>query len=83
MVLPEQYAWFEPILILAIIVFVICWIGNALTFGNRFVNALVTSIIFALVFGAVAYFGYGNLQLSLSTTPAADAPAVTSPLGSQ
>src|SRR5450432_3897260 len=53
MLLPEQYAWFDPVLIAAIVVFVITLIGNTIGFGNRFVGALMSAILFALVFGAV------------------------------
>jgi hypothetical protein len=44
-------------------------------FSNRFLNALVTSVVFALVFGSLVYFGYGNILMSVSSTPSATAPA--------
>lgn len=52
---------FEPndILIIAVgagIVFLTDLVGNSIAFGNRFVNALVTSILFAVVFSAMHYF---------------------------
>lgn len=75
MFLPAQYLWLEPVIIAAIVVFVIDLIGNTLAFGNRFVNALVTAVVFALVFGSLVYFGYGNISMSVSTTPSATAPA--------
>src|SRR5512139_645712 len=37
------------------ILFVIAYLGNALTFTNRFVNALVTALIFAVFYGALIY----------------------------
>jgi hypothetical protein len=74
MFLPAQYAWFEPVLIAAIVVFVIDLIGNTITFSNRFANALVSAVIFALVFGALVYFGYGGVSMTVSTTPVATAP---------
>ena len=75
--LPEQYAWFEPVLIAAIVVFVIDLIGNTIGFGNRFVGALMSAILFAVVFGALVYFGYGSVTMSVATTPSTTAPAQT------
>ena len=77
MLLPEQYAWFDPVLIAAIVVFVITLIGNMIGFGNRFVGALMSAILFALVFGALVYFGYGSVSMSVTTTPSTNAPAQT------
>jgi hypothetical protein len=77
MMLPAQYAWFEPVLIASVVVFVIDLIGNSFAFGNRYVGALVSAILFALVFGALVYFGYGNVSMSVTTTPSTTAPAQT------
>ncbi|WP_291177969.1 hypothetical protein [Hyphomicrobium sp.] len=55
MFLPTEYAWLEPVLIAAGVVFVVGLIGNVLSFSNRFVNALVTAIVFAVIFGALTY----------------------------
>ena len=74
MFLPPQYFWFEPVLLAAIVVFVIDLIGNQIAFGNRFLNAAVTAAIFAGVFGTLVYFGYGNVAMSVQTTPSASAP---------
>jgi hypothetical protein len=75
MFLPAQYLWLEPVIVAAVVVFVIDLIGNTISFSNRFLNALVTSVVFALVFGSLVYFGYGNIRLSVSVTPSVDAPA--------
>jgi hypothetical protein len=75
MLLPEQYAWFEPVLIATIVVFVIDLIGNAIGFGNRILSALMSAILFAIVFGALVYFGYGSVSMTVSTTPSPSAPA--------
>jgi hypothetical protein len=75
MLLPPQYAWFEPVLIASIVVFVIDLIGNSISFGNRFVGALASAIVFALVFGALVYFGYGSVSMSIATSPSPSAPA--------
>ena len=75
MFLPADYLWLEPVLIAAAVVFVIDLIGNALSFGSRVTNAFVTAVVFAVVFGALVYFGYGKITMSVSTTPSATAPA--------
>ena len=75
--LPAQYAWFEPVLIASIVVFIIDLVGNKIAFGNRFLGALASAILFALVFGGLVYFGYGNVSMSVSTTPNKGAPAQT------
>jgi hypothetical protein len=77
MVLPAQYAWFEPVLVATIVVFIIDLIGNSIGFGNRFFSALMSAIVFALVFGTLVYFGYGSVSMSVTTTPSAGAPAQT------
>jgi hypothetical protein len=81
MFLPAQYAWFEPVLIASIVVFVIDLIGASISFGNRFLSALFSAVLFAIVFGGLVYFGYGSVQMSVTTTPSATAPAQTNPIG--
>jgi signal transduction histidine kinase len=75
--LPAQYAWFEPVLVAAIVVFVIDLVGNTIGFGNRFLSAFMSAIVFALVFGTLVYFGYGSVSMSVTTTPSASAPVQT------
>jgi hypothetical protein len=75
MFLPPQYLWLEPVIVAAVVVFVIDLIGNTISFSNRILNAVVTSVVFALVFGSLVYFGYGNITMSVSSTPSATAPA--------
>ena len=78
MMLPAQYAWFEPVLIASIVVFIIDLVGNSFAFGNRYVGALVSAILFALVFGALVYFRLRQrCRSSVTTTPSATAPAQT------
>ena len=79
MILPEQYAWFEPVLVASIVVFVIDLVGNTIGFGNRVVSALMSAILFAVVFGALVYFGYGSVSMTVSTTPSPNAPATQAP----
>ena len=75
MFLPAQYAWFEPVLIASIVVFVIDLVGNSITFSSRYISALVSAIVFAIVFGSLVYFGYGSVSMSVKTTPSSTAPA--------
>lgn len=77
--MPAQYAWMQPVLIGAVIVFIVDLIANTITFSSRVVSALVSAIIFAVIFGAIVYYGYGNLSMSISTTPSTNAPAATTP----
>jgi hypothetical protein len=79
MLLPTEYAWFEPVLIAAIIVFVVDVIGSMIVFSRRPVlNALASAIVFAVIFGVLVYYGYGRVEMSVSTTPEPTAPAQTS-----
>ena len=50
-------------------------VGNSIGFGNRFLSAIMSSIVFALVFGTLVYFGYGSVTMSVTTTPSTTAPA--------
>lgn len=75
MFLPPQYFWLEPVLIAAVVVFVVDLISNNLTFSSRTVNAFVTALIFAVIFGVLAYYGYGSVQVTFNTTPSVTAPA--------
>ena len=75
MFLPVQYFWLEPVIVAPVVVFLVDLVGNTLSFSNRFVNALVTSVVFAMVFGSLVYFGYGNIAMSVSSSPSATAPA--------
>ena len=68
--LPAEYTWFEPVLVAAIVVFVVDLIGNTITFSNRFFNALVTAIVFALIFGTLIYFGLGDVSVAVKTPTA-------------
>jgi uncharacterized membrane protein len=80
MLLPTEYAWFEPVLIAALIVFIINVIGSTLVFSRRPVlNALASAIVFAAIFGVLVYYGYGRVEMSVSTTPEPTAPAQSPP----
>ncbi len=75
MFLPAKYLWLEPVLLAAVVVFIIDLIGNIISFGSRITNALVTALVFAAIFGGLVFYGYGNITMSVSTTPSATAPA--------
>ena len=47
----------HTLLIAAGIVFVLNAAGSFIEFNNRFVNALVDTVLFAVVFGALVYLG--------------------------
>lgn len=80
MFLPSEYTWFEPVLIAAMIVFIIDLIGSMLVFSRRpALSALASAIVFAAIFGVLVYYGYGRVEMSVSTTPAPTAPAQSPP----
>jgi len=80
MFLPSEYAWFQPVLIAAIIVFIIDLIGSMIVFSRRpALNAFASAILFAVVFGVLVYYGYGRVEMSVSTTPEPTAPAQSPP----
>ena len=60
MFLPAEYAIYEPVVIAAAIVFVVALIGNVLSFSSRFGNAFLTSVIFAAIFGVLAFVSKVN-----------------------
>jgi hypothetical protein len=53
-----------PVMIAAAIVFVINAVGSFIEFNNRFVNALVDTVLFAVVFGALVHLGKLNMAFS-------------------
>jgi len=77
MFLNAQYAWFEPVLIASIVVFVIDLASASISFGNRYLSALLSAVLFAFVFGILVYFGYGSVSMSVTSTPDPNAPAQT------
>jgi hypothetical protein len=77
MILPSEYIWFEPVLFAALIILGINYIGSMLVFSRRPVlNAVASALVFAVIFGALAYYGYGRVDMIVSTVPDPDAPAV-------
>ena len=54
----------QALLIGAVIVFVLNAAGSFIEFNNRFVNALVDTVLFAVVFGLLIHFGYLHMDFS-------------------
>jgi hypothetical protein len=75
MILPAEYSWFEPVLLAALIVFAINIVGSMLVFSRRPVlNAFASALMFALIFGVLVYYGYGRVEMTVSTKPDPNAP---------
>ncbi len=71
-----ELGWLQPVLIGAAVVFFLDLIGNMLSFSNRFVNALTTALIFAVLFGSLIHLGIVQLDVKAIPMPAAaTAPA--------
>jgi hypothetical protein len=66
----------STLIIAAAIVFVLNSAGSFIEFNNRFVNALVDTVLFAVVFGALLHFGFLHMNFS-GVTPAPVAAAAT------
>ena len=64
MLLPPEYAWIGLVVMGAVFVFIADLIGNTLSFHNRFLNALATTIVFAAAFAFFIYFRYGSVMLT-------------------
>ena len=54
----------ESVLIAAVIVFVLNAAGSFIEFNNRFVNAVVDTVLFAIVFGVLVHFGVLHLSFA-------------------
>jgi hypothetical protein len=57
------------------VVFIVDLADNSIGFGNRFLSAIMSSIVFALVFGTLVYFGYGSVTMPVTPPPSATATA--------
>ena len=66
--LPENLHWLQPVLIAAIVVFIVDLIGNIISFSSRFTNALITAVIFALIFGTLVRANMGGVRMDLPTS---------------
>ena len=54
----------SALIIAATIVFVLNSAGSFIEFNNRFVNALVDTVLFAVVFGVLLHFGYLHMDFA-------------------
>lgn len=78
--LPAEHAWLELVLIGAAVVFVVDLIGNTLSFSSRLVNALVTAIVYAVIFGGITYYAkQEGIEVPTITVPAPDAAPTPAP----
>ncbi len=50
----------QPLLMAGVLMFLVALLGNILTFGNRFMNALVTAIIFIIPFALGLHYILGS-----------------------
>ncbi len=71
--------WLQPVIIGAAVVFFLDLIGNMLSFSNRFVNALTTALIFAVLFGSLIHLGIVQLDVKAIPMPAAAPAAAPAP----
>jgi hypothetical protein len=55
----SQEQWIRMIGIAGLFVFVIDLVANMLSFQSRFMNALMTAIVFLVLFGGLMYFTGG------------------------
>jgi hypothetical protein len=60
----------HAVLIAAAMVFVLNAAGSFIEFNNRFVNALVDTVLFAIVFAALVHFGYLHMDFAGAPAPA-------------
>jgi hypothetical protein len=59
------------LLIAAAIVLVLNAAGSFIEFNNRFVNALVDTVLFAIVLGVLVHLGYLHMDFSGASVSAA------------
>ena len=52
---PEETVLLTNVLMGSGVLFLIAYLGNVLTFSNRFLNALATTLIFGVFYGALIY----------------------------
>ena len=59
---PVEHTLLVQLLVMAGILFVLGLFGNVLSFSNRFMNALITAVIFMLVYGGLFYVALASDQ---------------------
>ena len=63
MAFSPEFAWLELVIIGAVAVFISDLIGNQLSFQSRPVNALVTAVVFAVIFSLTIYLRFGSVLM--------------------
>jgi hypothetical protein len=61
-----QDTWLQMILVGAGLVFVLDLVANFISFNNRFVSALITAVLFAVLFGAAAIYSTGGIPTAVA-----------------
>jgi len=79
--LPAEYLWLQPVIVGAIVVFFVTWIGNTIFSGNNFLNALLVAILFGVIFAGLIYFGVGSIDISIDTPTSVEAPTINGDAG--
>ena len=65
MFLPPQYAWFGPVVIASLVVFVFDLVGTSMTFNNHHISALMSALVSTVVFSGLSYSGLGSVSMSI------------------
>jgi hypothetical protein len=65
----SRQAWLQMVVMAAGLVFVLDLVANFISFNNRFVSALITAVLFAVLFGFAIYSSGGLMHGSVETGP--------------
>lgn len=69
----SHQAWLQIVVMASSVVFALDIVANIISFRNRAVSALVTAVLFAVLFGVAAY---STGELSTTTAPPTTQPAI-------
>ena len=72
----NRQTWLQMIVIAAGLVFALDLVANFISFSNRLVSALVTAVLFAVLFGAAAIYSSGGIPTA-GAPPAPVSPQTT------
>jgi hypothetical protein len=65
----SHQAWLQIVVMASSVVFVLDLVANFISFNNRAVSALVTAVLFAVLFGFAIYSSGGLMHGPVSTGP--------------